>query len=303
MAKNTSLQTTDLSAYASADLPVTLGDSGLSAASMREIEVMMTIARKFPRREDHANAVMLSRLDKYPLAEKARYKWVAGGSEVIGLTAVFANDFRNLWGHVKGGIIIVDEDEQRSHVRGFSWDLQTNVWTQRDEMVKKLIPRKVKQGNETKLVWRVPDEREKLMLIMSRGSRLARSAFLDSLPFLMKSEFLSRIEHTLQRDAEVDPDAKVKVMIDKFSKLKVFPDDIELYLGHELRFVTPDEIVELRDVYAALTKEGVSWTTALHGKRPELVEKPKTDDGKSNPSLTDIVNTGGSIDEDEPVGD
>jgi hypothetical protein len=80
------------------------------------------------------------------------------------------------------------------------------------------------------------------------------------LPKDLIEEAMEKVRETLKSGAQADPDASRKNMIVKFGELNITPEMLEAKLGHAIGLCTPDEVAELRTIYASIRDGNSSWT-------------------------------------------
>ena len=252
-----------------------LAVSGAAAAARYEIESAIIISRKLPRNEDMAFQKLMKATDRTSFAEGAAYSFPRGGAKVEGPSINLAREAARVWGNIRYGLEIVRDDEESRQIKGWAWDLETNVKTTAEDDFKKLIFRKNKDGKDGG-IWIKPDERDLRELTFRSGAILMRNCLLNLLPKDLIEDALTRCRETLKKGAEKDPEAARKRLILAFSELNVTPDRLEEYLGHKLAESSPAEIAELRTIYQSIKDGNSTWNEYLNK------EKSGPESGKLN---------------------
>lgn len=243
-----------------------LQSSAASAKEMHEIQSAIIIAKRFPRNEDQAFEKLMKACRRPTFAEDAAYSFPRGSklneatgqwekNFVTGASVNLAREAARVWQNIRYGLDIIREDEQARLIRGWAWDVETNVKNHGDDEFRKLIQRK--QGGQTR--WVVPDERDLRELSNRRGAILVRNAILQILPKDLIEEALKLASVTLNDAAAKDPDGARKALILSFSELNVTPEMLEAKLGHKLIECSPTEIAELRKIYRSIRDGNSTW--------------------------------------------
>jgi hypothetical protein len=205
-----------------------------------------------------------------------------------------AREFARLWGNIICQVEIVRDDDDTMQLRGWAWDLETNVFWAEDDIFKKLIERKQKGGGT---YWKKPDERDMRELKNRRGAILERNCLLRILPRDMVEEAQVICEKTKQSEASKDPKANIKVMLEKFQEVGVTAKMLGQYLGHSASECTPKEITTLRSIYQSLRDGNSEWEEYMQQVADQESKKAPEDakageeakpTGKAGLSLEDL---------------
>jgi hypothetical protein len=232
--------------------------SGAQANAQHEIQSAIIIAQRFKRNEDSAFQKLMKSASRASFSEDALYSFPRGGSTVSGPSVNMAREAARIWGNIRYGMEVLRDDEESRLIRAFAWDVETNTKVSADDDFSKLIQRKDKATGTTK--WISPDERDLRELTNRRGAILVRNCILQLLPKDLIEEAMEKVRETLRSGAQADPDASRKNMIVKFGELNITPEMLELKLGHAIGLCTPDEVAELRTIYASIRDGNSSWT-------------------------------------------
>lgn len=252
-----------------------------AAEKQFEIQSAIVIARRFPRSEDAAYAKLMASCQRQAFAEAASYSFPRGGSEVSGPSVDLAREAARIWGNIRYGLEIVRDDDDSRQIRGWAWDLETNVKTTAEDEFRKLVQRKAKGGGTQ---WIKPDERDLRELTNRRGAILVRNCLLQLLPKDLVEEALLRAKARMEEGAKADPDAARRRLIEAFGSLGVSAEQLEQYLGHPLAQSAPKEIAALRQIYASIRDGNSTWseystpksaTPDDNGAAPPVATKPE----------------------------
>jgi ElaB/YqjD/DUF883 family membrane-anchored ribosome-binding protein len=182
--------------------------------------------------------------------------------------------FRNL-GNLWASINPMFENGEKRVLRFDLMDLETNNTDSTIITVPKTVERSFlkegqvaissRQNSRGKVVYLVEATDDDLQV--KQGALVAkarRDAIVRALPSDVKEDAMEAIKRTLaNRDAK-DPSGALKRIVDAFQMdLRIMPDQIEKYLGHELTTITPAEIQSLRGVYTAVRDGDSTWAEIL----------------------------------------
>jgi hypothetical protein len=88
---------------------------------------------------------------------------------------------------------------------------------------------------------------------------------LISIPADIVDECMAMCTATMRGEVQ-DMSAQRKKLCDAFAGVGVTPRDIEEYLGHTLDAMHPDEVLELRETFAAVRDGEAKWAEVLAQK-------------------------------------
>lgn len=244
-----------------------LAPTGAAAQAQYEIQSAITIARRFPRNEDEAFAKLMKACARTSFAEDASYKFPRGGESVDGPSVNLAREGARVWGNIRYGLDIIRDDADSRQVRGWAWDLETNVKVTAEDDFAKLVYRKAKG-------WVKVDERDLRELTNRRGAILIRNCILQLLPKDLIEDARAAAAETLKAEAKRDPDAARKKIIVAFAQVNVTPSMLEEYLGCALATASPDQISKLRDVFVSIRDGNSTWTEYVNKAPADPQQKP-----------------------------
>lgn len=270
------------------DRRVVPSQASLPAMAREAVEArsMVEAAKLYPRNTSTVFAELTRSSQRVRFAEKARYRFKRGRDFITGPAIGLAREAARCWGNMTYGLRIVDEDDERVHIQGWAWDMQTNVRTSAEDKFKKLIQRKNKVTGE--VFWTEPDERDLRELITRRGALCTRNAILQIIPRDLVDEALDACAETLRKDSagqlEKSPADAVRAVVSAFEKFSVDVEMLEGLLGYELAKIDADGLTELRAIYRSM-KDGNS----KRGDHFEVAESSAADDLNAELGLDDSV--------------
>lgn len=282
------------------------------AEAQFDIQSAITIARRFPRDEVAAEKKLLKSAERPVFADEAIYSYPRGKKKdengdwiqnyVEGPSVVLAREAARYWGNIRYGIEVTFDDEEDRNIRGYAYDMETNVRVTSEDSFKKLIQRKIyENGRDSgRTRWEVADERELRELTNKRGAICERNCILKLIPSDIVDNVMNACEVTLRNQAEAHKDKEIGRLVDAFQKINVSVKMIETKLGHSLKNSKPEELIELRKVFASIRDGNSSWSEYTTPKTPP------EGGGQAPPGTGSLdvsgMTSGGSSDKDKEQG-
>lgn len=246
------------------NLPADTAGVAVATREQSEIQSAIVIAKRFPRDETLAYNAIIKSFERLTLAQDAVYSFPRGGQTIEGPSVDSARVMASKWGNIRYGIRFISIDDDYVHIKGYAIDLETNTSIELDDKFKKLVYRK-KGG------WVEPDERDLRELVNRRGAILERNAILKLIPrdFTEAAVRTSKetIRKALKGELKTSLEEYVRLMVMSFDKIGVSGEMLIKHLGHDLKVITEDEVIELKAIYKSI-KDGNS-------KREDYFEFPK----------------------------
>lgn len=258
--------------------------SGQVARAQAEIQAAYVMAHHHPRDEDSALSLITQAVLKPFLAEKAVYSYPRGSSTVSGPSVYLAREAARVWRNIQHGFHVVHEDDEWVQIRAYARDLETNELVEQDDRFKKLIQRKKGKGENATTVWIKPDERDLRELRNRRGAIAQRNCVLQILPRHFVDQAVEAARKASVESAAAQLDLEREKIIAAFGSFRIPPKEIEAYLGHGLRDITPAEVAELREIYASLRDGVARWPEYVEARQAE--RNPKKPAEKESAGLT-----------------
>lgn len=264
------------------------------------IQAGYIMAYQAPRNIDEARVRILKFCESPEFAETVEYSKPIGNTKIKGLSIRFAevalSTFRNILTEAQ----LLYEDDNIKRIRISALDLEGNTQFSRDISIKKTVERKSIKGREDDLisqrqnsynqtVYLVRATEDEVMTKESAYvSKFIRTEGLRLLPADIKNEAIAKSRETLSKRDQADPAAAKKRILDAFSRLNIWPKDLEKYIGHSTDTISPAEIAELRTIYSAIDSGEATWSDYM--AKPEFKDtkdqKDPAADGKKESKKT-----------------
>lgn len=250
-----------------------LAPTSSAAEKQFEIQSAIIIANRFPRNEDVALVKLMKSCDRLTFAEDAEYEFPRAGTQIIGPSVHLARESARCWGNIRYGVDIIRDDENSRQIRGWAWDLETNIKvTSEDDFAKSIFR---KNGG-----WIKPDERDLRELTNRKGAILERNCILKIIPKDFIEDARTRCNETIKKGITNDPETARKRLILAFSGIGVSPEMLETHLQHPIANSSPAEIEKLRKIYASIKDGNSTWQ--------EYTSPPKREPDKGSIDLNDL---------------
>lgn len=225
-----------------------------AAREEAEMKAAIVLAKKFPRDESDAYTRIMRACDRPSFAEGANYAFPRGGQVVTGPSVDLARELARTWGNVRYGLRIVTEDDERVHIKGYAYDLESNTYVESEDKFAKRVQRRNKVTRQTE--WVKPDERDLRELVNKRGAICVRNAILQLLPSDVVMDAMARCRDTVQKAAkgeiQQDREAAIRRLALAFHDIGVNSEMIAGYLKHPMELITNEEIADLRAIYKSI---------------------------------------------------
>ncbi len=221
-----------------------------ASRAIAEAQGKLVIAKRFPRDEVQAYAKAMEACQRPTTAEKAFYSFPRGGQTVEGPTIRFAEELARCWGNIDYGIKELSQDEGKSEMQAYAWDLETNA--QSIQNFTNLHQREVGKKMQTLTSLRDIYENNANM-----ATRRLRSRILAILPSWFVEDAIAECKKTLAGQNDLPLVDRVKKMVVQFAKLGVTQEQIEGRLKKKIDTMNADDFVEYIGIYNAI-KNGES---------------------------------------------
>lgn len=244
-----------------------------------EIESAITVARKLPRCELAACAAIEKACTRLKFADAATYSFPRGGKTIKGPSVYLAREAARCWGNVRHGLYITQDDARNRTIRGWAWDLQTNMRVELEDTFAKLIQRKRfnKTTRQSSTEWVEPDERDLRELTNRRGAMTVRNCILQLIPQDIIDTAIEKADQTLLAGVSSNPDDALKELVAAFVNINISSDMLAEYLNHPVKQVTPAEVVELRGVWRSVRDGNTKWADHMEGPKTDEPTKPQAE--------------------------
>lgn len=243
-----------------------------ASRAIAEAQGKLVIAKRFPRDEVQSYAKAMEACQRPTMAAKAFYSFPRGGQTVEGPTIRFAEELARCWGNIDYGIKELSQDDGKSEMQAYAWDLETNA-----QSVQNFTnPHQREQGR--KMVT-LTSQRDIYENNANMATRRLRSRILAILPAWFVEDAIAECKKTLAGQNDTPLIDRVKKMVVQFAKLGVTQEMIEKRLKRKVDTMTSDDFVEYVGIYNAVKggeskiadwfdaqKEASNLTEALKGE-------------------------------------
>ena len=221
-----------------------------ASRAIAEAQGKLVIAKRFPRDEVAAYNRVAQACQRKGIAEKAFFSYNRGGSTVSGVTIRFAEELARCWGNIDYGIKELSQDDGKSEMQAYAWDLETNA-----QSVQNFTNPHIREVQGKAKV--LTSQRDIYENNANMGARRLRSRILAILPNDLVDMAIAECKKTLAGNNDEPLIDRVKKMVVAFSKLGVTQEQIELKLKRKVENMTADDFVEYIGIYNAI-KNGES---------------------------------------------
>lgn len=250
-----------------------------SSRAIAEAQGKLVIAKRFPRDEIGAYAKAIEACKRPAMAAKAFYSYPRAGQTIEGPTIRFAEELARCWGNIDYGIKELSQDNGKSEMQAYAWDLETNA--QSVQNFTNPHQREVRGKMQT-----LTSQRDIYENNANMATRRLRARILAILPSWFVDDCIAECKRTLAGQNDIPLVDRVKKMVVEFAKYGVTQDQIERRLKRKIETMTSDDFVEYIGIYNAI-KGGESKVAEWFEAEPEataltgaLKAEGKKDDGK-----------------------
>lgn len=251
--------------------------SATAAAAQAEalVKARFAMAMHRPRDWMQVRRRLLDACLRQGFCNTARYrKPIGGGKFAEGWSIRFAEEVVRCVTNLHVPSMVIFDDSTKRIVQQTVTDLESNVTYSVDVTIEKTVERsKVSDGQEVlgmrknsygKTSYKVAaNEGDLLTKEAALMSKALRNAALRLLPGDIQDDCLAQYNSTMSGDLKQDRGTALKGLADAFNGIGVQPKQLGEYLGHSIEDISFDEIVELRQVYAAVRDNETTWREAL----------------------------------------
>ena len=221
-----------------------------ASRAIAEAQGKLVIAKRFPRDEVAAYNRVAQACQRKGIAEKAFYSYNRGGSTVNGPTIRFAEELARCWGNIDYGIKELSQDNGKSEMQAYAWDLETNA-----QSVQNFTNPHIREvGGKAKTL---TSQRDIYEINANMGARRLRSRILAILPNDLVDMAIAECKKTLAGNNDEPLIDRVKKMIVAFGKIGVTQEQIETRLKRKVDTMTVDDFTDYIGIYNAI-KNGES---------------------------------------------
>ncbi len=216
-----------------------------ASRAIAEAQGKLVIAKRFPRDEVSAYAKAMEACQRLKMAEKAFYAFPRGGQTVKGPTIRFAEELARCWGNIDYGIKELSQDDGKSEMQAYAWDLETNA-----QSVQNFTnPHQREQG---KKMVTLTSQRDIYENNANMATRRLRARILAILPSWFVEDCIAECEKTLAGQNDTPLVDRVKKMVVQFARFGVTQEQIEHRLKRKIDTMNVDDFTEYIGIYNAI---------------------------------------------------
>ena len=235
-----------------------------ASRAIAEAQGKLIIAKRFPRNETQAYAKAIEACQRQEMASKAFYSYPRSGQTVKGPTIRFAEELARCWGNIDYGIKELSQDDGKSELQAYAWDLETNA--QSVQNFTNPHQREVNGKMRT-----LTSQRDIYENNANMASRRMRARILAILPSWYVDACIKECEKTLAGQNDMPLSDRVKKMVVSFAKFGVSQKQLEMRLGKKVENMDADDFVEYTGIYNAI-RNGESKVSEWFDAEPEATE-------------------------------
>ena len=216
-----------------------------SSRAIAEAQGKLVIAKRFPRDEVASYNKAIEACQRRSMAEKAFYSYPRSGQTVEGPTIRFAEELARCWGNVDYGIKELSQDDGKSEMQAYAWDLETNA-----QSVQNFTNPHKREAN--KKIVTLTSLRDIYENNANMAARRLRSRILAILPAWFVDGCIEECKKTLAGKSEEPLIDRVKKMVVAFTRFGVTQEQIENRLKKKVSEMNSDDFVEYVGIYNAI---------------------------------------------------
>ena len=227
-----------------------------ASRAIAEAQGKLVIAKRFPRDEVEAYAKAMEACQRPTMAAKAFYSFPRGGQTVEGPTIRFAEELARCWGNIDYGIKELSQDDGKSEMQAYAWDLETNAQSVQN-FTNPHQREKTDKKTKTVTMEALKSQRDIYENNANMATRRLRSRILAILPSWFVEDAIEECKKTLAGRNNTPLIDRVKKMVVAFAKIGVTQEQIEKRLKKKIDTMNADDFVEYTGIYNAI-KQGES---------------------------------------------
>lgn len=227
-----------------------------ASRAIAEAQGKLVIAKKFPRNEIAAYAKAMEACQRPTMAAKAFYSFPRGGQTVEGPTIRFAEELARCWGNINYGIKELSQDDGKSEMQAYAWDLETNAQSVQN-FTNPHQREKTDKKTRTVVMENLTSQRDIYENNANMATRRLRSRILAILPSWFVEDAIEECKKTLAGQNDTPLIDRVKKMVVQFAKLGVTQEQIERRLKKKIETMNADDFADFIGIYNAI-KQGES---------------------------------------------
>lgn len=236
------------------------------AREVAQVQGQIMMAKAYPRNMDMVLAKVESACSRKTLAEHALYTYARGGTNISGPTIRLMEALASAYGNIKAGYEVVEADNEKSRIRAYAYDMETNTVIERNFDVEHV---RYSNGQKKRLI----DPRDIYEVIANNSSRRVRACLQQIIPGDVVDYAVGLAKKTLVNNVDTSPEARAS-LVEAFGKFGVTKIMIEAYIQRKMDAITADQLVNLRGVYASL-RDGIATVTDFFDPDAKPIGEPE----------------------------
>jgi hypothetical protein len=185
------------------------------------------------------------------MAAKAFYSFPRAGQTVEGPTIRFAEELARCWGNIDYGIKELSQDDGKSEMQAYAWDLETNAQSIQN-FTNPHQREKTDRKTRTTVMENLTSQRDIYENNANMATRRLRSRILAILPSWFVEDAIAECKKTLAGQNDIPLIDRVKKMVVQFAKLGVSQEQIERRLKRKVETMTGDDLSDFIGIYNAI---------------------------------------------------
>lgn len=216
-----------------------------ASRAVAEAQGKLLIAKRFPRDEVAAYAKAIQACQRPTMAAKAFYAYPRAGKTVEGPTIRFAEELARCWGNIDYGIKELSQDNGKSELQAYAWDLETNA-----QSVQNFTNPHQRESNGR--MQSLTSQRDIYENNANMATRRMRARILAILPAWFVEDCIAECKRTLAGQNDAPLIDRVKKMVVQFAKYGVSQEMIERRLKRKVESMTADDFTEYIGIFNAI---------------------------------------------------
>lgn len=219
-----------------------------ASRAIAEAQAKLVIAKRFPRDETLAYQKIAETCSRRDLAEKAFYSYSRGGSIVSGPSIRLAEELARCWGNIDYGIKELSQDDGKSEMQAYAWDLETNAMSVQNFTNPHI--REVKGKAK-----RLTSQRDIYEINANMGARRLRARILAIIPAYIVEMAITECRKALAGKSDEPLIDRINNMVVAFAKLGVTKEQIETRLKRKVDTMTVDDLTDYIGIYNSIKEK------------------------------------------------
>lgn len=251
-----------------------------ASRAVAEAQSKLYIAKTFPRDEMKAYNRMMEACARESLASKAFYKFPRAGQTIEGPTIRFAEELARCWGNIDYGIKELSQDDGKSEMQAYAWDLETNTQSVQNFTNPHKREKSDKKTRQV-IMEDLTSQRDIYENNANMATRRLRARILAVLPAWYVDDAINACKATLAGEGKAPFVDRVKNLINNFNRIGIDSDTIKKYLKHDVVEIDTDEFIDLVGIFNSIKtgeRKASEWFSPDNSpsKTAELTEALKT---------------------------